>query len=72
MLLLILEGEEGQMIEAVRARCLHYCAEKDSNVVQDPTSPQESGGRKVKMDFFVPADMCLHFGMEGGGIPPSA
>ena len=106
MLLLIPEGEEGQLycqsalrirtvlvytgkdgkeqlqanldkvleeIEDLRARGLRYCAKEDTFVGQDPSAPLESGDRNVEVEFFLPADMCSHFGLfgHGGGRDPT-
>jgi hypothetical protein len=106
MLLLILEGEEGQFycqsalriwtvrvntgkdgkeqlqanlekvleeIKDVWARCLCYCAIEDTFVGQDPDAPLGSGDCNVEVEFFMPADMCSHFGLfgHGGGRDPT-
>jgi hypothetical protein len=60
-------------IEDLRARGLRYCAKEDTFVGQDPSAPLESGDRKVEVEFFLPADMCSHFGLfgHGGGRDPT-
>ena len=60
-------------IEDVRDRGLRYCAKADTFVGQNPDAPLESGDRKVEVEFFVPADMCSHFGLfgHGGGRDPT-
>ena len=60
-------------IEDVRSRGLRYCAKEDTFVGQDPTAPLERGDRNVEVEFFMPADMCSHFGLfgHGGGRDPT-
>ena len=60
-------------IEDVKSRGLRYCAKEDTFVGQDPDAPLEDGDRNVAVEFFVPADMCSHFGLfgHGGGRDPT-
>jgi len=60
-------------IEDVQARGLRYSASEDTFVGQDPTAPLEKGDRNVAVEFFMPADMCAHFGLfgHGGGRDPT-
>ena len=66
-------GKVMEEIEDVRVRGLRYCAREDTFVGQDPDAPLESGDRNVAVDFFMPADMCSHFGIfgHGGGRDPT-
>ena len=60
-------------IEDVRDRGLRYSASEDTFVGQDPTAQLEEGDRNVAVEFFMPADMCSHFGLfgHGGGRDPT-
>jgi len=60
-------------IEDVRLRGLRYSASEDTFVGQDPTAQLEEGDRNVAVEFFMPADMCSHFGLfgHGGGRDPT-
>ncbi len=66
-------GKVMEEIEDVRARGLRYCAREDTFVGQDPDAPLENGDRNVDVEFFMPADMCSHFGIfgHGGGRDPT-
>jgi hypothetical protein len=60
-------------IEEVSANGLRYCAKEDTYVGQDPKAPLEKDDRNVAVEFFLPADMCSHFGLfgHGGGRDPT-
>jgi hypothetical protein len=49
------------------SRGLRYCAKEDSFVGQDAAAPLESGDQNVEVEFFMPVDMCAHFGLFGHG-----
>ena len=57
----------------MRDRGLRYSASEDTFVGQDPTAPLQEGDRNVDVEFFMPADMCAHFGLfgHGGGRDPT-
>jgi hypothetical protein len=66
-------GKVMEEIEDVRVRGLRYCASADTFVGQDPDQPLKDGDRNVAVEFFMPADMCSHFGLfgHGGGRDPT-
>ncbi len=57
----------------MRSRSLRYCANEDTFVGQNPDAPLGSGDSNVEVEFFMPADMCSHFGLfgYGGGRDPT-